>query len=271
MDWGLFTCGYQRLPLEKAFEDAAAFGYDYIELWGGYPHAYAPDLAADDCGTVLSLIDRYRIPVRVYTPEHNAYPFNYMLGSERQWRNSMDYLFLSLSCAKKLGAEKMLISVGHGGSAPEIERRQRLMSSLRALSREASRLELPIVLETLTPFESNSCTRLSELCEVLEELDSPFVLGMCDVAVPFVQGEDPADYARLLGSRMAHLHFVDNDGESDTHLIPGEGKMNLKKILSDFRCSGYDGTATLELVTNYTDDPTRASGLALERAKELLI
>ena len=28
---GLFTSGYQRYPLEKAFADAKRFGYDYIE------------------------------------------------------------------------------------------------------------------------------------------------------------------------------------------------------------------------------------------------
>lgn len=42
--WGFFTSGYQRYPLEQAFEDASRFGYDYIELWGGYPHAYVEDL-----------------------------------------------------------------------------------------------------------------------------------------------------------------------------------------------------------------------------------
>ena len=45
MELGLFTCGYQRYPLEQAFEDAGRFGYDYIELWGGYPHAYVEDLS----------------------------------------------------------------------------------------------------------------------------------------------------------------------------------------------------------------------------------
>lgn len=270
MEWGLFTCGYQRLPLEKAFEDAAAFKYDYIELWGGYPHAYAPDLAAGDADSIRRLTEKYQMPVRIYTPEHNAYPFNYMLGSERQWKNSMDYLVLSLRCARDLGAEKMLISVGHGGFVPNDERKTRLMQSLRYLTHEAERLALPIVLETLTPYESNSCTLLSELCEVLDEINSPFLLGMCDVVAPFVQKEDPADYAKRLGSRMAHLHLVDNDGASDTHLIPGEGKMNLRKILSDIRSAGYDGTATLELVTNYINDPSHAAKLALKRAKELI-
>lgn len=73
MKYGLFTCPYQRLPLEKAFADAAVFGYDYIELWGGRPHAYAPDLLRDGINGIMRLIDQFEIPVDVYTPEHNAY------------------------------------------------------------------------------------------------------------------------------------------------------------------------------------------------------
>ena len=46
LELGLFTSGYQRYTLEQAFEDASRFGYDYIELWGGYPHAYVEDLTA---------------------------------------------------------------------------------------------------------------------------------------------------------------------------------------------------------------------------------
>ena len=98
MKYGLFTCPYQRLSLERAFSDASALGYDYIELWGGRPHAYAPDLLAGDLDAVLWLIDRFEMPVEIYTPEHNAYPFNYMAGSERQWEDAMDYLSAALRC-----------------------------------------------------------------------------------------------------------------------------------------------------------------------------
>ena len=271
MRFGLFTCPYQHRPLENAFTDAAGFGYDYIELWGGRPHAYPPDLQAGELTTVLRLIDRYEIPVEIYTPEHNAYPFNYMIGSELQWEDAMGYLETALTCGKALGAWATLISIGHSGGLPADVRRGRLLRSLRRLSRRAESLEHRIVLETLTPFESDTCTRLSELIEILEALSSPVLLGMCDVVVPFVQDEDPADYPRHLGSRMAHLHLVDSDGVSETHLLPGDGVMDLRQTLAGIRASGYDGRATLELVTHYMDDPSAAAGAALTRTKELLL
>ncbi len=71
MKYGLFTFPYQRLSLEKIFSDARVLGYDYIELRGGQPHAYPPDLLGGDPDAVLRLIDCFGMPVEIYTPEYN--------------------------------------------------------------------------------------------------------------------------------------------------------------------------------------------------------
>ena len=167
MKFGMFTSGYQRLPLEKCFTDAAQLGYDYIELWGGYPHAFAPDVIGD-YREIRRLQEHYGIPVPVYTPEHNAYPYNYMLGTEKQWRNCMAYLEVSVHAAGLIGAGQMLISVGHGGECPAELRRARLLRSVKHLARVAEREHVVLLLETLSPLESNTCTRLHELKELLE-------------------------------------------------------------------------------------------------------
>ena len=269
MKYGLFTCPYQRLSLEKAFSDASVMGYDYVELWGGRPHAYAPDLLDGDLDAILRLIDRFEMPVEVYTPEHNAYPYNYMIGTERQWEDAMDYLSAALRCGRALGAKYTLISVGHSGFAPLQERRARLLKSLRQLSSEAERLDHPILLEPLTPMESDFCTCAEELLEILEELNSPFIQGMCDVVVSFVQHRNPADDIRLLGSRMAHLHLTDSDGITEAHLLPGDGAMDLRGLLGELRTGIYDGSATLELVTRYIDTPSEAAFAAIRRIREM--
>ena len=273
MKFGLFTCGYQRTTIEKAFADAKAFGYDYIELWGGRPHAYAPDLCRRDSEELKLLreqIEAFALPVLVYTPEHNAYPFNYMQGTERQWEESMEYLAKALHAAALLSAPYMLVSAGHGGDRPPKERHERLVRSLARLSEEAGKSGRVVLLETLTRYESNTCTTLAELKAVLEEVDSPYLMGMCDVAAPFTCGEDPAEYARLLGRRLLHLHVVDSDGKSDTHLIPGEGIMDLGDILRRMKAYGYDGSATIELVTNYIDRPSEAAGEAIRKLRSML-
>ena len=70
MELGMFTSGYQRYPLERAFSDAGRLGYDYIELWGGRPHAFAPDLRLGGVAEIRSMVEKYQMPVYVYTPEH---------------------------------------------------------------------------------------------------------------------------------------------------------------------------------------------------------
>ena len=273
MKLGMFTCGYQRTSLKKAFADAKAFGYDYVELWGGRPHAYGPDLIRKDSGLlscIRDLIQAYEMPVRIYTPEHNAYPFNYMLGDEHAWEDSMNYLRCCMEAGKLLGAEAMLVSIGHGGDVPVAERRRRLVKSLEVLSSSARDFEISLLVETLTRYESNTCTSLEELVQLLNELDRDNLLGMCDLAVPFTNGEDPADYVRRLGRRMGHLHLTDNDGVSDIHLIPGEGKIPFRETLRHIREAGYDGTATIELVTNYLDAPAEAAEKAIRAVREAI-
>lgn len=124
MELGLFTCGYQYTNIESAFIDAAAFGYDFIELWGGRPHAWAPDMDAGRVAQLQELSARYAVPIRVYTPEHNGYPYNYMLGDEGQWEDCMRYLARSMEVSSRLGASRTLISVGHGGHTEPAQRRR---------------------------------------------------------------------------------------------------------------------------------------------------
>ena len=51
------------------------------------------------------------------------------------------------------------------------------------------------------------------------------------------------------------------------HLTFVEYDMRLVEAL---RQAGYDGTATIELVSMYTDDPTYYARCAIERTRELL-
>ena len=89
---------------------------------------------------VRRLIDRYGVPVIGYTPEHNAYPFNYMIGSEAQRRDAVDYLKLSLDMAKEMGAEFVLTSPANGGClATYDELWARLEETVRELGDHAAK------------------------------------------------------------------------------------------------------------------------------------
>ena len=268
---GMFTSGYQRNPLEHCFMDAKEYGYDYIELWGGRPHAYAPDLKAGDINEVRRLIEKYEMPVLGYTPEHNAYPYNYMIGSEAQRRDAVDYLKLSLEMAKEMGAEFVLTSPANGGYLATYDQLwSRLEKNIQELGDYAAKLEIKLVVEALTPYESNLFTRANDLVELFRRVDNPYVVGMCDIVPPFVQHESIMAYFDKLGNKMDHMHIIDGENGSDTHMIPGEGNIPIKEMLYEMKRIGYDKTATLELVTNYINEPRFYAKRAIDNMRELM-
>ena len=268
---GMFTSGYQRNPLEHCFMDAKEYGYDYIELWGGRPHAFAPDLKAGDINEVRRLIEKYEMPVLGYTPEHNAYPYNYMIGSEAQRRDAVDYLKLSLEMAKEMGAEFVLTSPANGGYLATYDQLwSRLEKNIQELGDYAAKLEIKLVVEALTPYESNFFTRANDLVELFRRVDNPYVVGMCDIVPPFVQHESIMAYFDKLGNKMDHMHIIDGENGSDTHMIPGEGNIPIKEMLYEMKRIGYDKTATLELVTNYINEPRFYAKRAIDNMRELM-
>ena len=172
MKLGMFTSGYQRNDLEHIFIDAKRFGYDYIELWGGRPHAYAPDLKNGDIKELLRLRDKYGVEIRGYCPEHNAYPYNYMIGSEAQRQDAIEYLKLCFDMAKEMGADYTLISSGHAGYGADHDQIwNRLEKSVRELVDHAEKIGMKIVMEALTVYESNVIKSANDLKKLFTIID----------------------------------------------------------------------------------------------------
>lgn len=271
MKLGMFTSGYQRNPLEHCFQDARDFGYDYIELYGARPHAYAPDLRAGDMKTLRALIDKYEIPVVGYTPEHNQYPYNYMIGSEAQRQDAVDYLKLCLDMAAEMGAEFMLTSPANGGYlATYDELWTRFEKTMRQLADHAAKVKVKLTVEPLTPYESNFFTRANDLAELFRRIDNPYLVGMCDVVPPFVQHESIMAYFDKLGGKMDHMHIIDGEQGTDSHIMPGEGSIPLRELFCELKRAGYEGTATIELVTGYINEPRMYARRAINNVREIM-
>ena len=271
MKIGMFTSGYARNPLEHCFADAKKYGYDYIELYGARPHAYAPDLKAGDIAEVRRLIDRYEMPVVGYVPEHNLYPYNYMIGSEAQRLDAVAYLKLGLDMAKEMGASFMMTSPANGGYlATYDELWPRLEKTIRELGEHAAKREVKLVVEPLTPYESNFFTRANDLVELFRRVDNPWIVGMCDVVPPFVQHESIMAYFDKLGKKMDHMHIVDGEQGTDSHIMPGEGSMPLPELFCELKRIGYEGTATIELVTGYINEPRMYARRAIRNVRAMM-
>ncbi len=271
MKVGMFTSGYQRNPLEHCFIDAKRFGYDFIELWGGRPHAYAYDLKKGEIEEVKRLIKKYDMPVLGFTPEHNAYPYNFMIGSEIQWQDAMDYLTVCLEMTKEMGAEYMLISPAHAGYLTTYDTMwERLEKSIKYLTEVAERLDVKLVVETLTPYETNVFKSANDAVYLLDKIKSDNLVTMCDLVPPFVQHESIMAYIDKLQDKMYHFHIIDGAQGTDSHIVPGEGNIPLPELFKELKYVGYDKTITLELVTGYINEPRLYARRAIDRVREYM-
>jgi protein FrlC len=217
------------------------------------------------------LIEQYEVPVLGYTPEHNLYPYNYMIGSEAQRRDAVEYLKLCLDMAKEMGAKYMLTSPANGGYlATYDELWPRLEKTIRELGEYAAKCEVRLTVEPLTPYESNFFTRANDLLELFRRVDNPWLVGMCDVVPPFVQHESIMAYFDKLGEKMYHMHIIDGEQGTDSHIMPGEGSMPLTELFYELKRIGYEGTATLELVTGYINEPRMYARRAINNARAMM-
>jgi len=271
MKIGMFTANYSRLPLERVFSDAARLGYDGIELWGGRPYAYPFDLKRLGVSEIKVISKRNKMPIIGYTPEMNTYPYNMMVGTEEVRRECLNYVRISMDVAKEMGAGFTLISAGHAGyEATKDEYWPRLIRNLRELAGYAEDIGMDLILEPLTRYESNVVVTCDDLVAALNDVGSDRLVGMCDVVPPFCNNENIMSYFTKLGSRLHHVHLVDNDGHSDTHMMPGEGRMPLRQLVHEIEASGYSGYCTIELVSAYMNEPSLGAALAIKRVRELL-
>ncbi len=101
----------------------------------------------------------------------------------------------------------------------------------------------------------NSPNGMWALDRILEQLgDDPenTNIGICiDVGHAYVStdaGRQPIrDYTKRYSSQLSHVHFSDNKGDQDEHLLPGEGTIDWVQVFALLADVGYVGPCVIEL------------------------
>ena len=89
------------------------------------------------------------------------------------------------------------------------------------------------------------------LFAVMEHFREPHV-GFCYDSGHEACHTPGVEYLPILGERLFCVHLHDNDGVSDLHLLPFEGKLDFDRIGRQLKEANYRGNITLEL--SYTKD-----------------
>ena len=79
--------------------------------------------------------------------------------------------------------------------------------------------------------------------------------------------ESMAEFVAALPAPVVEVHFHDNHGEADEHLMPGEGTADLMGALDALRAAGFAGPVSIECDLAAEGRPGLAEGLKTIRAR----
>jgi fructoselysine 3-epimerase len=94
---------------------------------------------------------------------------------------------------------------------------------------------LLLLIEPAHKAESTLILTVADGLRMISEIKSER-LGIClDTGHANINGEDLAQVVRTCQGVPFHIHIDDNQGDSDAHVIPGEGSINYKPFVQHSR------------------------------------
>ena len=268
MKISFFTNSLHRWPIEKSFEVAHKFGYDGIEIWGGRPHSYAPDMRPEDIEKINRLSEKYNLPIVSFEPDMAC-----LLWRDKRWIDeSMEYFRQCIDLCKAIHCPYMVMAAlqcSYEYSTDEDWAQFiKYMKELAAYSESIDGVTM--ILETVTPWEGNILIRSDDVVRALKEINSPKVKAMLDLAAPLTVGEPSSNYFERLGKDLVHVHLVDCKKDVEDHLILGDGELPVEEVLSMLDSYGYNGYCSVELFDEYRTEPILFNQRAIRAIRQAL-
>tara|TARA_Y100000758_G_scaffold261537_1_gene199862 strand:+ start:139 stop:957 length:819 start_codon:yes stop_codon:yes gene_type:complete len=139
---------------------------------------------------------------------------------------------------------------------------ERAAGVLREAGRTCEDLGVELLLEALSPMETNFLQTIEEALELRDAIDSPGIGYMLDCKAMSSMPEGIEGTILRHGKAAGHFHANQPDGKG-----PGMGEVEFEPILSALRESGYQGWVSTEPF-DYKPDPMTVARAALNTLRE---
>ena len=256
MKFGCFSLDYRRFTLETAFAQAASFGFDGIEIWGGRPHAYPYDMDEAAVERVLKLKETYGLEVPMYTPNAIGMPVNLCSMDDREQKDALDYFMQAIRACRGIGSPRMLLVADHPGyETPRRAAWKRFIGNMKELAAYAKEQGVILVIESLTPMESPVITTADDCADAIEDIGADNVEAMLDIVPPTIAYEPLSNYFDRLKGKLHYVHLCNNDRKTDAHLRLDTGELAVEDMVRVLHRNGFDGYVTVELYSECYSDP----------------
>lgn len=228
----LSTTSVYPEPVARAFELAAATGYDGVEImvW--------TDPASQDVDGLRRLRDHHDVPVvAIHAP--------CLVVAQRVWgREPWTKLLRAADAARALDTDLVVVH-------PPLRWQRRYAAEfVTGLYRLADETSVRFAVENMFPVRVRAA-RVSGYGTDWTPIGDAHRHFTLDTSHTSVSGTDPLALLEAMGERLAHVHLSDGTGlRSDEHLVPGRGTQPCAEVLERLAERGYDGSVVVEISTS---------------------
>ena len=258
MRYGVSTHLYhdQRLDRDHLVE-IAAHGFDCIELFATRTHFDYHDEAA--IRLLAEWLDDTRLTLNsVHAPIcasliNGAWGESYSnaIADDGRRRKALSEAEKALALARILPYKHLVVHLG----VPDVQQpepkdnsRDAARRSVEELHEMANDAGVRLALEVIP----NALSAPEALVGLIEDDLEGADVGICmDVGHAFIMG-DLADAIDACSGHVSTTHLHDNNGKSDDHLAPGDGRIDWPLALMALQKIGYDGTWLFEVANTST-------------------
>ena len=260
---------YFNYSLQHAIKDLHSLGYDGIEIWGGRPHMYRHDLD-EQMDEIVALLRECDMEVCNFIPAQFRYPSVLCSDNEAVRADSVAYIKDAMDNAVKVGSPAVSLCPGMTLFDRDVTAGwKQLARSLKEIEQYNRDKGLQLLIEPAHRFETNLILTVEDCLRMIDELKSDSFGVLLDTGHCNVNGENFRQAIGRCKGLPLHIHLDDNSGDSDAHLIPGQGNVDFAALAEALDEIDYDGFISAELGGAYIMDPTAACAETLPILREM--
>lgn len=246
---------YLRYPIKKFLDKVERSPFNSIDLYCSAPQLNLFDYPLLRLIELKKEIEAHHLSVMAMTPENCVYPVNFCTQDDLTRESSIRYYQRAIDTAQFLDCPCVQISTGFGYfDQPREEGWKYCRESLWTLAQYCEKKDVRLLLEELKVTTTNVLITSKDIAKMLEEIESPSIVGMVDMDQMTYAKETIDDYFDNLGDKLQHIHFNDRG-----HTVPGDGDFPMKEYYDSIKNRGYDGTVSFEICDRrYYRDPDKA-------------
>jgi sugar phosphate isomerase/epimerase len=252
MTVGISTWVYVTASIEEAMKRIHGAGIQYVELWGNTaahldPITHQRERAGEVADTLKALDMK---PVSLHAPFSGL---DISSADEDLRTVSVASTKRAVEFCREMACPQLVL---HLSSSPGVKSKASLdkvrafaIESLDEITDYAHKNSVEILLENMVihPNHLRMGSQVQELLELVSRFQERGI-GVCiDTGHSLLNKQDPSEDIRQAGRHLRSLHINDNDGITDSHLVPGRGIIDWPAVYNALKDVEYTGVFLFEL------------------------